>query len=263
MLTGNRTPLTFWVLNLVHLLCFLFFKHWSHCMKLCVLFSQLRVQNGLQKWHFHSFKAVYINNSVLCYVTFYLLYKSTSMYKLSLQNIWLNNAISLSGLMACTCTVVGRVLPMVLVYCMPSQHHSIKFHQADFLTKHWVLAVCIHQKDPTMVQYAAGIKSNHFSSLCFKTCISTVSFHWCWEMLFNHHSSSHIFFSHPCWSSRFITVMLYQIYGRVTHCLNFLATPAESITRCWTIQCMSGLPYLTFPADMFLILHPSPDTYIH
>lgn len=138
---------------------------------------------------------MYINNSVLCYVTFYLLYKSTSMYKLGsyllstctlysggggwvqgLRNVWLNNSISLSRLMACTCAVVGKVLPMVLVYCMPSQHQSIKFHQADF-SPHRVLAVRIHQKDPTMVQYAAGIKSNHFSSLCFKTCFSTVSFH--------------------------------------------------------------------------------------
>jgi hypothetical protein len=36
----------------------------------------------LQKWHFQTFKAVYINNSVHCYITFYLLYKSTNMYKM-------------------------------------------------------------------------------------------------------------------------------------------------------------------------------------
>lgn len=97
---------------------------------------------------------MYINNSVHCYITLYLLHKSTSMYKLgsfffppvfytllavevqSLRKVWLNNVISLSLLMVCTCVVVSRVLPMVLVYCMPSQHHSIKFHQVQFLTKH-------------------------------------------------------------------------------------------------------------------------------
>jgi hypothetical protein len=169
---------------------------------------------------------------------------------------------SLSVLMVCTCIMVRQVLPMVLVYHMPSQHHSIKFHQVEFLTKHWVLAVHIHQKDLTMVQYAAGIKSNHFSSLWFKTYISTVSLNWCFsERCYSITILQVIYFSVIHNGPPSITVMLYEVYGRVRHCLKFLATPAQSITQCWTIQCVSGLPYLTFPAVLFLILHPSPKTY--